>query len=100
VEPACCNTLSNTPVNAEVMRIGFGPLIIPVQMFTFSEVCIESTFMFSYSFSLVTKNSVPITVPSFFIIDNLTRASQSKILIKITTSSASDVGKYVLYLKG
>jgi hypothetical protein len=56
--------------------------------------------MFSYSFSLVTKNSVPITVPSFFIIDNLTLASQSKILIKITTSSASDVGKYVLYLKG
>ncbi len=30
VESACCNTLSNTPVNPEVLRIGFGPLLIPV----------------------------------------------------------------------
>ena len=35
VEPGCCNTLSNTPVNAEILRIGFGPLMIPVPMFTY-----------------------------------------------------------------
>ena len=75
MESACCNTLSNTPVNAEVTRIGFGPLLIPVPMFTFSEVCVESTFVFTYSFSTATKNGATIPVPSFFSIDTITLAS-------------------------
>jgi hypothetical protein len=100
VESACCNTLSNSPVNAEVLRIGFGPLLIPVPMFTYSEVCIESTFIFTYTFSSVTYNGAAISVPSFFIIDTLTLASQSKILVKVTTSNPLDVGTYILSLKG
>jgi hypothetical protein len=75
VEPACCNTLYNTPVNLEVLKIGFGPLLIPVPFFTFSELCLESNFVFTYSFKTATKNGVVIPVPTFFVLDTLTLAT-------------------------
>lgn len=40
------------------------------------------------------------TVPSFFVLDTLSLASQSKLLIKVTTTNPLDVGTYMLSLKG
>ncbi len=82
------------------MKIGFGPLLIPVPMFTYLEVCLESTFTFNYYFSTVTKNGAAITVPSFFFLDNFSLASQSLILVKVTATSPLSIGTYVLSLTG
>jgi hypothetical protein len=73
---------------------------IPIQKFTYYEVC-ESPFEFSYYLTQATSNGVLLNqLPSFFILDTVSLASSSKLLLNVTASAPTDVGLYEISLTG